>query len=61
MESGKLTTKEVASLLRISEKTLIGWRVRRKGPPYQKFGGKVLYDATDLNRWVKANTITHTR
>ena len=56
-----LTTKQAAAQIGVSPKTLISWRMRRQGPPYRKLGRKVLYSAAELNRWVKANTITHTR
>lgn len=48
-----LTPEEVAARLRLKVKTLEGWRNRRKGPPYQKFGKRVLYPLDKLEAWEK--------
>ena len=55
-----LTTEEVAARLRLKVKTLEGWRNRRKGPPYQKFGKRVLYPLDRLIEWEKS-TMVETR
>lgn len=52
-----LTTEEVAARLRLKVKTLEGWRNRRKGPPYQKFGKRVLYPLDRLIEWEKSTTV----
>jgi len=49
-----LTTSEAASRLHLTRKTLEMWRFERKGPPYRKFGRKVLYHLEELDRWARA-------
>lgn len=38
-----VTTEQSAADLKLSPKTLEGWRVRGDGPPYFKFGRSVRY------------------
>lgn len=33
------------------------WRHRRVGPAYTKFGRKVAYHGSALNRWIDLNTV----
>ncbi len=47
----KLTAAEAAAHLRVSLQTLAKWRVSGDGPPYLKFGRRVLYDFNDLEAW----------
>ena len=35
--------------------TLGQWRHRGEGPPYLRFGNRVLYRGSDLNRWLAAH------
>lgn len=53
METEYLTPAEVSRRLggRISVKTLANWRSQRKGPPYRRVGGRVLYPLADLEAW----------
>jgi hypothetical protein len=37
----------------IKPQTLAGWRNKRKGPPFVKFGSRVLYPADLLAEWEK--------
>lgn len=46
-----LTAKEGAAFLRLSEITLARWRAEGVGPPYRKFGRRVVYAKTDLVNW----------
>ena len=49
------TTKEQAELMRLSAQTLREWRMHAdKGPPFVKFGARVLYPSRDFEAWVKA-------
>lgn len=49
-----LTSKEAAELLRTKVGTLANKRVKGDGPPFVKFGSKVLYEAEALDAWMKA-------
>ena len=51
-----LTVRETAAFLRLSEITLSRWRTEGGGPPYRKFGRRVLYARTDLVAWAEAQT-----
>ena len=46
-----LTTSEAGSFLRISPITLGRWRIEGYGPPYRKFGRRVVYARDDLLAW----------
>jgi hypothetical protein len=52
-----LTPKETAERLRMEEKTLANWRNKRKGPPFRKFGSKVLYPLDLLEQWERDQTV----
>jgi len=49
-----LTVREAAALLRLSEITLCRWRIAGNGPPFRKFGRRVLYATSDLIVWGEA-------
>jgi len=49
-----LTETEAAGLLRLSPRTLQGFRVRGGGPPFVKLGQRVLYRVADLDSYVEA-------
>jgi Helix-turn-helix domain len=49
-----LTAPETANVLRISPVTLGRWRIEGKGPPFRKFGRRVLYATSDLIAWGEA-------
>ena len=51
-----LTTREAAEALRLSERTLIRWRVERKGPPVVRAGRRVVYRPSDLDAWLARHT-----
>ena len=38
--------------------TMAQWRHRREGPPFVKFGHRVLYRGVDLNEWIDAHVVT---
>lgn len=52
-----LNAKEAAERLRIPEKTLANWRNKRVGPPFRKFGRRVLYPLDQLEQWERDQTI----
>jgi Helix-turn-helix domain len=47
-----LTTEELAKLLRCQPETLANWRRRKRGPAYVRVAGRVLYDPSDVRRWL---------
>ena len=54
-EPAFLTVKETARFLRLSEITLCRWRIEGGGPPYRKFGRRVVYAHSDLRIWADAH------
>jgi hypothetical protein len=53
-----LTPQEAADRLRAAPQTLAHWRNQRKGPPYIKFGRKILYPLEQLVEWEKRLTVS---
>lgn len=47
-----LTETQAAAILRVSPRTLQGWRHRGEGPPYAKLGAAVRYRRDDLRRFI---------
>jgi hypothetical protein len=58
--SKKLRVYEVAELLRVSKSWLDKKRLSGGGPPYLKFGRRVVYDVDDLAEWAVSNRRRHT-
>lgn len=51
--SGYLRAKEAAILLGVSASTLAKMRMRGDGPPFRKFGPRiVLYRKDELDKWI---------
>lgn len=48
-----LLEQAAADLLHAKKQTLRAWRVRRKGPPFYKLNGRVLYKREDLAAWIE--------
>jgi hypothetical protein len=46
-----VTGRQAASYLGLSPQTLDRWRVTGDGPPFMKFGSRVLYPVADLKDW----------
>jgi predicted DNA-binding transcriptional regulator AlpA len=46
-----LTIDEAAQLLRVSRRTLDNYRSRKRGPPYRRHGGRIVYRLSDLLAW----------
>lgn len=51
-----LTTSEAADYLRVSERTLIRWRVHRRGPMWTYAGRQVRYRRADLDAYLAGRT-----
>ena len=52
-----LTRKEAARLLGRRPKTLANWASTGVGPPFLRFGRRVLYRSEDLLRWLQAQAV----
>lgn len=56
-----MTTAEVAQLVRMSERTLEGMRLRKEGPAYLKLGvgrrAKVVYSRKAVDAWLAASKV----
>lgn len=48
-----LAEQEAADLLHAKKQTMRAWRVRRKGPPFYKLNGRILYKREDLEKWIE--------
>lgn len=53
-----LTPQEVSETLGIAEQTLANWRCQKIHLPYTKPGGRVRYDAADVEHWLQSNRHT---
>lgn len=53
-----LTTMEAAAYVRLSPRTLEGYRSRGTGPAYARSGGlRVVYRRADLDAWVASRAV----
>ena len=57
MTNDLITTAELAKNLKRSTATLMRWRRQRMGPPYLRVQGRVLYDRTTVDAWLKAQQV----
>ncbi|MFC3444402.1 helix-turn-helix domain-containing protein [Sphingobium rhizovicinum] len=55
-----LTNSEAAEFLRLSPRTLEKQRVVGGGPPFRKFGRRVLYAQSDLQKWAEDRRFDNT-
>ncbi|WP_395396512.1 helix-turn-helix domain-containing protein (plasmid) [Novosphingobium sp. BL-8A] len=55
-----LINNEAAAFLRLSPRTLEKYRVIGGGPPFHKFGRRVLYARADLQQWADLRTFDNT-
>lgn len=53
-DNDNLTRAEASAFLRIPEKTLSYWAVRRKGPRFSKIGKRVIYQRRHLQQFLDA-------
>ncbi len=58
MQNNWLTPDELAARWRMNVGTLGVWRCNRRGPAYNKFGGKVMYSLQDIIKYEEENKIT---
>ena len=57
MEKKCLIPKEVETAYRIPVGTLANWRNQGKGPGYIKYGRKILYPVSELDKWCNNNQV----
>ena len=55
-----LRTKEAATFLSLSARTLEKHRTYGTGPAYRKLGGRVVYAIEDLQAWADRGAVTST-
>jgi hypothetical protein len=53
-----LSEDDLVLLTNRSKQTIIDWRRRRKGPPYMRVGGMVLYPRKFLQEWLEGRVKT---
>lgn len=55
----RMTTKDAAKFLNVSEQTLRTWRHEgnRNGPPYTPIGAKIIYRQSALEAWMKRREV----
>jgi hypothetical protein len=51
----KLSSKQVADLLGVTEWSLRAWREKRVGPPYVRQVGRIYYLREDIRQWQLEN------
>jgi excisionase family DNA binding protein len=51
---------EAAELLRVSQRTLERWRLEGSGPPFRRFGRRVVYARQDLEDWATKRVFSST-
>lgn len=56
---GRVTAKDAATYLGLSEKTLANMRTKGTGPKFVKIG-KVFYFVSDLDAWLQSAVVTAT-
>ena len=56
-----MDTQQTAEYIHHSPRTLIRWRVERKGPPIIKAGRKVFYRKSDLDAWLDSHRLEMVR
>jgi predicted DNA-binding transcriptional regulator AlpA len=59
-----LTTREVAALLGVRERTVVVWRGRKRGPAWLRLGGNtgrspVRYRESDVLGWLEQQRVGH--
>lgn len=55
--SVRLSERDAASFLGITQRTLQDWRLNRRGPAYIKLGRRIAYDRADLERFLADNRV----
>lgn len=48
-----ITPNEASKIIGVTIQCLAFWRSNKKGPPYAKLEGKIMYDKEKLNNWIE--------
>ncbi|MEN3238917.1 helix-turn-helix domain-containing protein [Methylobacterium ajmalii] len=59
-DTEKLETGEAAKRIGFSESYLVKLRSTGGGPPFYKFGRKVVYSVGDIDAWLASRRVTQT-
>jgi excisionase family DNA binding protein len=54
---GLWTQQQTAKQLGVSVETLGKWRSKQKGPAYIRVGNLIRYRQTDVEQWLRMNTV----
>lgn len=58
--SDRLTTAEVAAMLRVTPRTLKRWRKEEVGPSYVRVETRIFYEVSDIEEYLAARKVkTH--
>jgi excisionase family DNA binding protein len=60
MSNPVLGSREAATYLNLSLRTLEDWRRTGTGPAFAKLGSRVVYRVADLDAWVAARLVAST-
>ena len=55
-----VSAKEAARILRVHPNTLCKWRISGGGPPFIKVGTRIRYSISEISRWMRDHTYSHT-
>ena len=55
-----MNTRQAAAWLGLSPRTLDAYRLTGEGPPFYRFGRRILYRRRDLGRWAAARRMNST-
>ncbi len=55
--SVRLSERDAASFLGITQRTLQDWRLNRRGPAFIRLGRRIAYDRGDLEQFLAANRV----
>lgn len=56
-QSVRLSERDAAQYLGITQRTLQDWRLNRRGPAFIRLGRRIAYDQADLERFLSANRV----
>lgn len=56
-----LTSKQLAGRWCMAEGTLANWRAQGRGPPFIRFGRRILYPLSEIERYEREHSVTGMR